>query len=118
MKETVLVVDDDKLIRRSIRRILELVGLQVVEAPGGFEALEALRSAAFNMVMLDVNMPPSLNGPETFERLRKDFPDLPVLFVTSDTRRLNGILGQPQVGLVEKPFDKEHLVAVVRRMLA
>ena len=117
MKETVLVVDDSKPIRRSIRRILEQASLQVVEAPGGYEALEAIRQAEFNLVLLDVNMPSSLSGPETFEQLRKDFPNLPVLFVTGDGHRLSGILGQPRVGLVEKPFDKQDLLAAVKGLL-
>jgi len=117
MKETALIVDDNNLIRRSVRRILEQEGLQVVEAPGGYEALEALRSTNYNIVLLDVNMPLSLSGPETFERLREDHPELPVLFVTSDKYTLDGILGQPQVGFVEKPFDQEDLVDAVKGLL-
>jgi two-component system, chemotaxis family, chemotaxis protein CheY len=69
----VLIVDDSKILRGMVRRILGLTGLdigQVHEAGGGHEALEVLAKNPVDVVLADVNMP-GMNGAELVQRIRQ-----------------------------------------------
>ena len=65
----ILLVDDESAIRRALRPPLLELGFQVVEASRGEEALQMLRAGAFDVVLLDVNMP-GIGGIETLRRMR------------------------------------------------
>jgi two-component system cell cycle sensor histidine kinase/response regulator CckA len=117
-RQTVLVVDDEEVLRRAARRILERAGYDVAEAPGGTEALEIIRANGrqYIAVMLDVRMP-GMSGPETFAALRESYPELPVVFVTAQqSRELAQELDQPLVGYVAKPYDRGDLVDALHRL--
>lgn len=90
---TVLVVDDDADFRALLRMHCEHHGLQVVEAPGGHEALHevARRPAPFDLVLSDLSMP-VMDGLELRERLASDHPQLRVTVWTSLSRRPDGVL--------------------------
>jgi len=114
-RETVLVVDDEPIIRKTTRRVLERAGYAVVEAPGGAEALEVIRQngCRYTAVLLDVRMP-DMTGPQTFVELRRDHPELPVVFLTAQSRReLEVELRQPRVGFVPKPFERHELIEML-----
>jgi len=73
MAWNVLIVDDSKILRGMVRRILGLTGLdigEVHEAGGGQEALEVLTRARIDVVLADVNMP-GMSGAELVQRIRK-----------------------------------------------
>ena len=77
----ILVVDDESAIRRALRPPLVELGFQVVEASRGEEALLTLRASAFDVVLLDINMP-GIGGMETLRRIRAFAPRLPILMLT------------------------------------
>ncbi|MDH4191267.1 MAG: EAL domain-containing protein, partial [Betaproteobacteria bacterium] len=80
----VLIVDDDGMVRKLIRRALEHRGIEVEEAPGGLEALESVKRHTPDLVLLDAMMP-ELDGFEVCRRMR-EIPaaaQLPVLMLTS-----------------------------------
>lgn len=78
----VLVVDDDRLVRRAMRRQLRRLSLEVEEASDGVQCLERLRSGPVpDAVVLDLSMP-RLSGEEVLSTLRTSFPDLPVVVVS------------------------------------
>jgi signal transduction histidine kinase len=81
----VLVVDDEPLVRRTLRRVLESVGMHVTEAENGERALEMLaeRPLRFDAVLLDLSMP-GLSGLDVLARLRPLLPELPVLLLSGD----------------------------------
>ncbi len=82
-RATVLVVDDEELVRRATRRSLERLGYTVLEARDGMEALEtfAAEQARIDVVLLDAVMP-RLDGPRAMSHMRRLAPELPII-VTS-----------------------------------
>src|SRR5262249_13423851 len=79
--ETVLLVDDEALLRELARGVLEQAGYKVLTACDGLEALEVHRRHAqeIDLILLDQSMP-RLSGPDTLRRLRQDGPPPRVLF--------------------------------------
>lgn len=111
----ILVVDDDPLIRESLRALLEVLGHAVVEASCGEEALEILtQGEALDGVILDLNMP-GLGGAGTLPRLRKLRPGLPVLVATGrpDQAALAMVAPYEGVALLPKPFSGKELQATL-----
>lgn len=79
---SILVVDDDHLVRRAMRRQLKRLSLEVEEACDGVQCLERLRSGPTpDALVLDLSMP-RLSGEEVLSTLRTSFPDLPVVVVS------------------------------------
>ena len=117
----VLVVEDSPAMRGLIASIVEQVDdCQVVEVESGFEALRKLPSAAFDLIITDINMP-DINGLELLSFIRKNrkHTKTPVLIVTSE-----GSEAQHKRGLalganaiLAKPFEADDLLAAVRELL-
>ena len=110
---TCLVVDDSRVVRKLIRRILESGGYDVAEAEDGARALAACRADPPDCVVLDWNMP-VMNGIEFLRVLRAEFgPDDPVVvFCTTenDTRSIAEALASGAQEYIMKPFDAEILL--------
>ena len=85
MAYTILVVDDDELVRSSLDVALRMEGYQVSTADGGRAALEALERSSADLVVLDLSMP-DLDGWETIARMRKTprMANLPVVALSGD----------------------------------
>jgi two-component system, chemotaxis family, chemotaxis protein CheY len=84
---TALIADDAGAVRRSVRWILEPAGLQVLEAPDGQAALEALRANKVDVLIADLNMP-RMDGLELIRAVRADakLRGIPVLMMTTEMR--------------------------------
>jgi len=117
----VLVVEDEAAVRQLVRRSLEAVGLTVLEAENGQQALDvvARRRERPKLVLTDVIMP-GLNGRELSERLATTQPGLPILFMSgyTDDDVLARSLLPAEAPFIQKPFGPDELVAKVRTMLA
>jgi two-component system, OmpR family, response regulator MprA len=114
----ILVVDDDRAVRESLRRSLEFNGYQVQLASDGAQALEAIIADRPDAMVLDVMMP-RLDGLEVARRLRSTGDDLPILVLTArDTvsDRVSG-LDAGADDYLPKPFALEELLARVRALL-
>lgn len=81
-KKSILVVDDDDGIRKSLARILSAAGHQVQLAKDGFEAIEICRQFVPDLLLIDIRMP-GIDGIETFRRLRHEIPTLVAIFMTA-----------------------------------
>ena len=117
----VLVVEDEPSVRSLVRRSLEAVGLEVMEAENGRQALELVATMLDqpSLVLSDVIMP-GLNGRELSEALALTQPDIPVLFMsgyTGDDVLARSLL-PASAPFIQKPFAPEELVARVRMLLA
>jgi DNA-binding response OmpR family regulator len=115
-----LVVDDDTLLAKGLKRNLEMEGFAVETVSDGESAVARIAEASppFDLVVLDI-MLPGIDGLEVFRRLQTARPDLPVLFLTakgSDADRLIGLrLGADDY--LTKPFLVEELVLRARGIL-
>lgn len=116
--ETILVVDDDARVTRSVETVLRDEGFTVMVATGGEEALRVVESTIPDLVLLDVWMP-DLDGIEVLRRLRERRPGLPVVVIsghgTVDLAVKATRLGA--VDFIEKPFSIEGLLGAVKRAL-
>ena len=111
----ILLVDDESAIRRALRPPLLELGFQVVEASRGEEALQMLRSSAFDAVLLDVNMP-GIGGIETLRRMRALAPRMPILMLTVRDAEEEKVVAL-ELGAddyVTKPFSTRELIARIR----
>jgi two-component system chemotaxis response regulator CheY len=105
---TVLLVEDDDPTRGSLREALEGAGHHVTEARDGAEALVAARSASFDLVVTDLQMP-RLDGLTLFRQLQVERPSLPVVIMTSFGSSADAALAASEgaARVVIKPFDPE-----------
>ena len=119
-EETVLLVDDEPMVRDLGNEILSSYGYQVVLACDGLEALEIYESRGtdIDLVVLDLIMP-KLGGKDTLTGLRKLDPAIKVIICSGYGSRENGLqqLMASGVNLVHKPFKPEELVSAVRQVL-
>jgi len=117
----ILVVDDERAVRESLRRALELEGYQIELAADGQEALERLEANGDGQpdaVILDVLMP-NMDGLDVCRRLRRSGNRVPVLMLTARDEIDNRVAGLDAGAddYVTKPFALEELVARVRALL-
>jgi two-component system response regulator MprA len=118
MSVRVLVADDERAVRESLRRALVLEGYEVELASGGREALDSAASGRADVMVLDVLMP-DLDGIEVCRRLRGDGDRTPVLMLTARdavSDRVEGLEAGADDYLV-KPFDLDELIARLRALL-
>jgi DNA-binding NtrC family response regulator len=82
VKGTILVVDDDRQMVKTLSAVLQLHGWTTVGAYGGAEAIAAAEAQPFTAVLMDVRMP-GINGVDAFRAIRKARPDVPVILMTA-----------------------------------
>jgi two-component system nitrogen regulation response regulator NtrX len=119
MAKTILVADDEKGIRETLRRLLEYEKYQVVLAADGIDALRKAESELIDLVLLDIKMP-GMDGMEVLSRLHKSQPELPVVIISGhgtiqtavDATRLGAF------DFIEKPIDADRILLVIRNGLA
>lgn len=115
---TVLVVDDERQIRGSIRGVLGDEGFRVLEAEGGREALEIVRRERPDLVLLDVWMP-EVDGIEVLQNLQKE-ENRPAVIMISGHGNIETAVKATKLGafdFIEKPFSLDALLHVVGRAL-
>jgi two-component system KDP operon response regulator KdpE len=111
---TILVVDDEPQLRRTMRATLTDLGYTVIEARSGEEALEMLRHESVELVLLDLNMP-GIGGLETCRAIRES-SDVPiiVLSVRNTERDKVEVLDAGANDYVTKPYGIQELLARIR----
>src|SRR6185369_13279429 len=121
MPTTVLIVDDEKNIRRTVRMVLEGEGFNVEEAASGEEALARLPDIGADLMLLDVQLP-GISGLDTIERLAKmkGLDPQPTVLMISGHATLADAVRAVKAGaydLIEKPLDRERLMVALRNAL-
>lgn len=108
----ILVVDDEPVIRDVLTALFTGEGYAVLSAGDGLAALEVMETASPDLIIADVIMP-RLDGWGLLSRLRDQHAETPVILLSATFR------GNPPNGVVfvAKPFDIDHLLAVVERVL-
>jgi PAS domain S-box-containing protein len=113
--ETILLVEDEPMVRRIARRTLEELGYRVLEAEDGERARKRLEDTAVDLVVTDMVMP-GISGPELVEELRHSHPEIRVLFISGYEGGPDS--APPSAPLLEKPFTPEQLAQKVREVLS
>ncbi|MEM6954235.1 MAG: CheR family methyltransferase [Myxococcota bacterium] len=113
-----LVIDDDRLVRRGIARMLKRCGMDVLTAEGGEEGLSLLDSHRLDLVVLDVVMP-DIDGWETLRRIRSRQPTLPVLMCSGYAENTRGVQAErgPETGFVYKPVGADELAKAAQALM-
>jgi CheY-like chemotaxis protein len=118
--ETVMVVEDEEIMRNLACRILQSQGYSVLQARNGEEALVTYEGhqSVIHLILTDVVMP-KMGGRQMYDRLRETQPDLKVLFMsgyTDDAVIRHGVL-EADTNFIEKPFTYAALAGAVRDVL-
>ena len=111
----ILLVDDDRGTRESIKLLLTIDLHDVVEATGGAEAIELLKSQTFDLVILDFFMP-GMPGSEVALHIRDIAPSLPILMITAYLEKLADSDNQVDA-VIGKPFAIEDLRRAIVKLL-
>ncbi len=118
--ETVLLIDDEAMIRDVCSRMLESLGYKVLTASGGWEGLRIYEEhrGEISLVILDMIMP-DMSGKETFIMLRDIDPGVKVLLESGYSIDVHAqeIMGRGCNGFIQKPYSLEHLSITVRQVL-
>ncbi|MDQ4088516.1 MAG: response regulator, partial [Pseudomonadota bacterium] len=116
---TVLLVEDEAMVRTVAERALTRHGYSVLVAENGEAALEILeREEKVDLLISDVVMP-TMDGPTTVRAARKLHPDLPILFISGYAEeQLRKSIDIPNVSFLAKPFSVQQLAETVRDVLA
>ena len=111
---TVMIVDDDAIVRRVVQGHLSDAGYRIFEAEDGQEALEVLdRTGSVNLVMVDMVMP-RLNGPGLVAELLRRRPSQPVLLMSAYPAEREALDSDPaHHPFLPKPFTREQLLSKV-----
>ncbi len=119
-KETILLAEDDPMVRNLAVRILEEAGYTIVAAADGTEAVRLFRRevGAADLLILDVVMPRQ-GGYQAWEEIRRIRPDIPVLFTSgySENAVHTGFILKEGLRLLQKPYLPDALLRTVREIL-
>ncbi len=117
---TVLVIDDEEIVRQVTTRMLHAWGFQTETAGNGREALEIFRPdpTRFTAILLDLTMP-EMDGTATFTELRRISPAVRVLLMSgfNEQDAISGFAGKGLAGFLQKPFKPDALQAKLRAIL-
>ena len=114
----ILVVDDDPGMVDTLTDVLAASGYDTAKAVSGREAIEKARGTAFDLVLMDIQMP-GLNGLQTLHALREVNPRVAVVMMTAYTR--DELVAESERttghGVLSKPLDLDRLLALVTRIV-
>jgi two-component system, cell cycle sensor histidine kinase and response regulator CckA len=118
--ETVLIVEDDDVLRKLAQRVLHSYGYRVLDAENGEDALRVSKAheGQIDLMITDVVMP-KIGGREAAERLQPLYPQMKVIYMsgyTDNTIVHHGILA-PELNFIQKPFTPEGLAHKMRKVL-
>lgn len=115
---TILIIDDEKSIRRTLREILEYEGYKVEEAVDGLEGLSMLKERTFDAILLDIKMP-KMDGLEVLDKIMQTNPDTPVIMVSGHGTIDTAVeaVKKGAYDFVAKPMDLNRLLISLRNAL-
>lgn len=114
----ILIVDDERAIRNSLKDILSLEGYVVDAAQNGREALECLAKSTYDVVLCDIKMP-EMDGIELLEKARADFGDIPFIMISGHGTIDTAVdaIKKGAYDYIEKPPDLNRLLVTIRNAM-
>jgi DNA-binding NtrC family response regulator len=116
-KASILVVDDDDGLSKTLSFVLEHKGYAVTIAKGGQESIEKVKGRPFDMVFMDIKMP-LMDGVETYKRMKKVRPGVVVVMMTAYAveELVQEALQEGAYAIIYKPLDIEKVLALIERV--
>jgi CheY-like chemotaxis protein len=118
--ETILLVEDDELVRKYVEAQLKSFGYRTIAAANGPEALALVdRGTAFDLLFTDVVMPGGMNGRELADAVLQRRPDVPVLYMSGypEAAMMKDGRLDPGITLLSKPYRPADLARAIRQVL-
>lgn len=115
---TVLIIDDEKGMRWALEKALQSEGYEVIAVDNGYDGISVLDSLKVSLVLLDYKMP-DIDGLETLLRIKKNHPNVPVIFMTAFSSMPTALeaIKRGAVGYITKPFQLGDLKLAVKRAI-
>ena len=114
----ILIIDDEKSIRKTMREILEYEGYTVEEAENGKDGLDLIKDEHYDIILLDIKMP-KMDGIEVLEEAMKVAPDTPVIMISGHATVENAVeaVKKGAFDFISKPPDLNRLLITIRNAL-
>jgi DNA-binding response OmpR family regulator len=114
----ILVVDDDAIVIRSCKRILQAEGFEVSAVPSADSALETMKTSDFDLLLIDVKMP-KRDGMYLMREIKKNWPEIPTIIMSGypTPETIAEVLGLGANLFIPKPFRPDELMKAVRQVL-
>jgi DNA-binding NtrC family response regulator len=111
-------VDDDAIVIKSCRRILEVEGFEVTTVPSADEALEKIKNYDFDLLLIDVKMPKH-DGIFLMREIKKNWPDIPIIVMSGypTPETIADVLKLGAAQFIPKPFKPDELMKSIRQVL-
>lgn len=111
----ILVVDDDAIVIKSCRRILEAEGFEVITVPSAEEALQKIKTLDFDLLLMDVKMPKH-DGIFLMREINKNWPDIPIIVMSGypTPETISDVFKLGAVQFIPKPFRPDELLNTIR----
>lgn len=120
MSETIMTVDDSPSLRQMVSFTLRMAGFSVAEAADGAEGLKLAQSSVLSMIVTDLHMP-NMDGIEMIRRIREipSYKYVPIVLLTTESEIAKKAEAKAAgaTGWIIKPFQPEHLLAIVKKVM-
>lgn len=113
----VLLIDDERAIRRALKEILEFEGCLVTEAENGAQALQCLKDQTFDLLFSDVKMP-QMDGIELLDAIQSQGIDTPIIMISGHGTVENAVacIKKGAFDFIEKPLDLNRILVLLRQV--
>jgi DNA-binding NtrC family response regulator len=114
----ILVVDDDAIVVRSCKRILEAEGFEVITVPSADDALETVKKYDFDLLLIDVKMP-KRDGMYLMREVKKDLPEIPIIVMSGypTPETVADVLELGATQFIPKPFRPDELIKTIHQVI-
>ncbi len=114
----ILVVDDDAIVMKSCRRILEAEGFEVTTVPSADEALEKIKIYDFDLLLMDVKMPKH-DGIFLMREIKKNWPEIPIVVMSGypTPETIADVLQLGATQFIPKPFKPDEFMKSIKQVI-
>ena len=123
MAYKILIIEDEKIITKSLQKLLAHQGYEVTIAWGGSNALEKIKEKDFHLIICDIRMP-EMDGIETIKTIRNYLKEqakqsIPEILITgyADEEKYKAAVNLKVAGYLNKPFDTEEFLGIIGKTL-
>lgn len=124
MKKNILIIDDEKIVLTSIKKILEKEGFEIFLAADADEALSRVKTTEFSLIICDIRLP-GQNGIELIKKIRRRLQaagkdKIPEVLITgyADAERYQEAINLGITDYFHKPFDNKELIEAVKKAIS